>query len=208
MVMVWSSWRYRSATKLKPVVTTMSSGAEASAPTAWPSGATACSANGHSTTALNTTWPTKRSQVTCGDRHAPPRRPDISRWQSSAAKQIVASDHEPDRLQLWRGSAGAREGAGRHGGVVLHQSLPKRHRRLRSTAGRDGNEEGGADVADVRAMCAIGQRGQLGLNGRLPWEGNKGTRICCRCGALLRRHARSCDHRRADHHRLDPALRL
>jgi len=30
------------------------------------------------------------------------------------------------------------------------------------------------DVADVRAMCAIGMRGQLGLNGRLPWEGNKG----------------------------------
>jgi dihydromethanopterin reductase len=29
-------------------------------------------------------------------------------------------------------------------------------------------------VADVRSMCAIGQRGQLGLNGRLPWEGNKG----------------------------------
>lgn len=29
-------------------------------------------------------------------------------------------------------------------------------------------------VADVRAMCAIGLRGQLGLNGRLPWEGNKG----------------------------------
>lgn len=26
----------------------------------------------------------------------------------------------------------------------------------------------------VRAMCAIGQRGQLGLNGVLPWEGNKG----------------------------------
>ena len=23
-------------------------------------------------------------------------------------------------------------------------------------------------------MCAIGMRGQLGLNGRLPWEGNKG----------------------------------
>ena len=23
-------------------------------------------------------------------------------------------------------------------------------------------------------MCAIGLRGQLGLNGRLPWEGNKG----------------------------------
>lgn len=27
---------------------------------------------------------------------------------------------------------------------------------------------------DVRVMCAIGLRGQLGLNGRLPWEGNKG----------------------------------
>jgi dihydromethanopterin reductase len=28
-------------------------------------------------------------------------------------------------------------------------------------------------MADIRAMCAIGLRGQLGLNGRLPWEGNK-----------------------------------
>lgn len=27
----------------------------------------------------------------------------------------------------------------------------------------------------VRAMCAIGQRGQLGLNGQLPWEGHKGA---------------------------------
>jgi dihydromethanopterin reductase len=27
---------------------------------------------------------------------------------------------------------------------------------------------------DVRAMCAIGRRGQLGLNGRLPWEGATG----------------------------------
>jgi len=26
----------------------------------------------------------------------------------------------------------------------------------------------------VRAMCAIGLSGQLGLKGRLPWEGNKG----------------------------------
>ncbi|MFL5334699.1 MAG: diacylglycerol kinase [Geminicoccaceae bacterium] len=25
----------------------------------------------------------------------------------------------------------------------------------------------------VRSMCAIGRRGQLGLHGRLPWEGNK-----------------------------------
>ena len=29
-------------------------------------------------------------------------------------------------------------------------------------------------MAHVRAMCAIGQRGQLGLNGRLPWEGAQG----------------------------------
>lgn len=29
-------------------------------------------------------------------------------------------------------------------------------------------------MADVRSMCAIGKRGQLGLNGRLPWEGDKG----------------------------------
>ena len=28
-------------------------------------------------------------------------------------------------------------------------------------------------MPDVRAMCAIGRRGQLGLNGGLPWEGNK-----------------------------------
>jgi dihydromethanopterin reductase len=28
-------------------------------------------------------------------------------------------------------------------------------------------------MTQVRAMCAIGLRGQLGLNGRLPWEGNK-----------------------------------
>lgn len=26
--------------------------------------------------------------------------------------------------------------------------------------------------ADVRAICAIGKRGQLGLNGVLPWEGH------------------------------------
>ena len=27
-------------------------------------------------------------------------------------------------------------------------------------------------MIDVRCICAIGQRGQLGLNGHLPWEGN------------------------------------
>lgn len=29
-------------------------------------------------------------------------------------------------------------------------------------------------MADVRVICAIGRRGQLGLKGRLPWEGNTG----------------------------------
>jgi dihydromethanopterin reductase len=29
-------------------------------------------------------------------------------------------------------------------------------------------------MADVRVICAIGKRGQLGLNGGLPWEGNPG----------------------------------
>lgn len=29
-------------------------------------------------------------------------------------------------------------------------------------------------MPDVRAICAIGQRGQLGLGGHLPWEGNAG----------------------------------
>ncbi len=29
-------------------------------------------------------------------------------------------------------------------------------------------------MQSVRAMCAIGQRGQLGLDGVLPWEGNAG----------------------------------
>lgn len=30
------------------------------------------------------------------------------------------------------------------------------------------------DLPDIRCICAIGQRGQLGLNGVLPWEGNPG----------------------------------
>ena len=30
-------------------------------------------------------------------------------------------------------------------------------------------------MADVRAMCAIGRRGQLGLRGQMPWEGNRGA---------------------------------
>ena len=30
------------------------------------------------------------------------------------------------------------------------------------------------NVTDVRAVIAIGLRGQFGLRGRLPWEGNRG----------------------------------
>ncbi|MBC8130675.1 MAG: diacylglycerol kinase, partial [Rhizobiaceae bacterium] len=29
-------------------------------------------------------------------------------------------------------------------------------------------------MADIRVICAIGQSGQLGLHGELPWEGNPG----------------------------------
>lgn len=29
-------------------------------------------------------------------------------------------------------------------------------------------------MADVRALCAIGLHGQLGLEGRMPWEGQRG----------------------------------
>jgi dihydromethanopterin reductase len=29
-------------------------------------------------------------------------------------------------------------------------------------------------MPQVRAMCAIGRRGQLGLQGRMPWEGERG----------------------------------
>jgi dihydromethanopterin reductase len=29
-------------------------------------------------------------------------------------------------------------------------------------------------MPDVRAICAIGQRGQLGLHGRMPWESERG----------------------------------
>jgi dihydromethanopterin reductase len=56
---------------------------------------------------------------------------------------------------------------------LVPDSLPKRHRPIRSGAGSDGSsvEDG---VADIRAMCAIGLSGQLGLSGKLPWEGNKG----------------------------------
>jgi dihydromethanopterin reductase len=40
-----------------------------------------------------------------------------------------------------------------------------------SDEGDDGMAE--TPAPGIRSMCAIGQRGQLGLNGVLPWEGNK-----------------------------------
>ena len=29
-------------------------------------------------------------------------------------------------------------------------------------------------MADIRVICAIGKRGQLGLKGHMPWEGDRG----------------------------------
>jgi dihydromethanopterin reductase len=46
-------------------------------------------------------------------------------------------------------------------------------------------------MADIRVICAIGKRGQLGLNGRLPWEGNPGAEYkadVARFFALTRGH--------------------
>ena len=40
-------------------------------------------------------------------------------------------------------------------------------------------------MAEIRAMCAIGQRGQLGLNGRLPWEGNRGREYVADVGRFF-----------------------
>lgn len=78
--------------------------------------------------------------------------------------------------------------------------FPLRHCYVRwqSQQGADGI------MADVRAICAIGQRGQIGLNGELPWEGNPGPRVRCRCRTLLRGDARPRHARRGPHH-LHPA---
>ena len=61
-------------------------------------------ANGHSATALNTTWPTKRSQVTSatGTLFTVIRYLPVA---SSAAKQTVASAIRPMASSRWRGSA-------------------------------------------------------------------------------------------------------
>src|SRR4030095_2831893 len=92
---------------------------------------------------------------------------------SSAAKQSVASAMRPIALMRWLSSPLGRERARGVIAAVSASIFAKRPpavkvARLRSWIGKEKS------LADIRAMCAIGQRGQLGLNGRLPWEGNKG----------------------------------
>lgn len=53
-------------------------------------------------------------------------------------------------------------------------------------------------MPDVRAMCAIGRRGQLGLHGLLPWEGERGQIYkddVARFFALTRGHVIMCGPR-------------
>ncbi len=53
-------------------------------------------------------------------------------------------------------------------------------------------------MPDVRAVIAIGLRGQFGLNGRLPWEGHKGHEFVAdvaRFFALTRGHVLVMGHR-------------
>src|SRR6476620_11338428 len=48
-------------------------------------------------------------------------------------------------------------------------------------------------MPDIRVMCAIGSRGQLGLNGRMAWEGAKGPEYTAdvqRFFELTRGHSR------------------
>jgi hypothetical protein len=45
-------------------------------------------------------------------------------------------------------------------------------------------------VTDVRALIAIGLRGQFGLGGRLPWEGNRGREYVADVEHISRRHYR------------------
>ena len=53
-------------------------------------------------------------------------------------------------------------------------------------------------MPDVRAVVAIGQRGQFGLNGRLPWEGRKDSEFVAdveRFFELTRGHVLLMGHR-------------
>ena len=55
-------------------------------------------------------------------------------------------------------------------------------------------------MLEIRAMCAIGQRGQLGLRGHMPWEGAKGREYkddVTRFFELTRGHVILCGPRTA-----------
>jgi dihydromethanopterin reductase len=55
-------------------------------------------------------------------------------------------------------------------------------------------------MPEIRAMCAIGQRGQLGLSGHMPWEGEKGQAYrddVARFFELTRGHVILCGPRTA-----------
>src|SRR5262245_21086723 len=93
---------------------------------------------------------------------------------SSAAKQSVASAMRPIALMRWLSSVWGRErarGAMRRVSASIFAKAPPAVKVTQLGLWIDRKEK---SLAEVRAMCAIGQRGQLGLNGRLPWEGNKG----------------------------------
>ena len=61
-------------------------------------------------------------------------------------------------------------------------------------------------MSDVRAMCAIGQRGQLGLRGRLPWEGAQGREFVADVERFFEHTRGHALIRRARHRGLDPGL--
>src|SRR3990172_1487537 len=88
--------------KLNPVVTTMSTERNTCSK-GLAERSEGLSANGHSTAALNTTWPTKRSQVTSAT-GTPSLTMRYLPVESSTAKQSVASAMSPIAFTLWRGS--------------------------------------------------------------------------------------------------------
>ena len=64
----------------------------------------------------------------------------------------------------------------------------------------------GAGVTYVRSMCAIGRRGQLGLHGRMPWEGNRGEEYVADVQRFWRSNARPRHPGGSDHRPLDTPL--
>jgi hypothetical protein len=58
----------------------------------------------------------------------------------------------------------------------------------------------GVAMPDIRAMCAIGRRGQLGLNGRMPWEGAKGPEYAADVRYLCSSALTSCSNETSRFH--------